>query len=166
MVRQIAAAVEVPFEVLMLHFTASYSASRAALEVFYLTVRRRREWLSSHWCQPGYRAWLYEQVARGIYKMPGFLTNPARRAAWSAVRFRGDGKISLDPAREAKALEVHEAHGWSTGAQITAELNGGDYDTNITTRVGEHKRFVDGGLPIPNAKGGGNETAPSEQQEN
>ena len=69
--------------------------------------------------------------------------------------------------REAKALEVHEAHGWSTGAQITAGLNGGDYDGNITARIAEHKRFVDGGLPIPNANGGG--TAPpvdAPQQEN
>ncbi|BBD01847.1 hypothetical protein YGS_C1P3102 [Sphingobium sp. YG1] len=160
--RQIAAAIEVPFEVLMLHFTASYSASRAALEVFYLTVQRRRGWMESHWCAPSYRTWLHEQVVRGIYNMPGFLTNPARRQAWSKVRHRGDGKISLDPAREAKALEVHEAHGWSTGAQITAGLNGGDYDSNITTRIAEHKRFVEGGLPIPNANGGGT-TAPTEE---
>lgn len=158
LVRQISAAIEVPFEVLMLHFISSYSASRAALEVFYLTVQRRRGWMESHWCAPGYRTWLHEQVVRGVYKMPGFLTNPARRQAWSKVRHRGDGKISLDPAREAKALEVHEAHGWSTGAQITAALNGGDYDSNITARIAEHKRFVDGGLPIPNANGGG--TAP------
>jgi capsid protein len=88
--------------------------------------------------------------------LPGFLTDENKRAAWSRVRFRGDGKLSMDPAREAKALEIHEAHGWSTGAQITAELNGGDYDANVTARIAEHQRFVAGGLPIPNVVGGGN----------
>jgi hypothetical protein len=44
----------------------------------------------------------------------------------------------------------------TTGAQITAELNGGDYDANVTARIAEHQRFVDGGLPIPNVVGGGN----------
>jgi lambda family phage portal protein len=162
--KQIAAAIEVPFEVLMLSFTASYSASRGALEVFYLTVRKRRGWLASHWCTPVYRAWLFEQVAKGIYRMPGFFDSPLLRERWSNVRFRGDGKISLDPAREAKALEVQEAHCWSTGAEITAELNGGDYDANVRRRAGEHKRFVDAGLPVPNAKGGGTEPA-SEHRE-
>jgi lambda family phage portal protein len=155
MAKQIAAAVEVPIEVLMLSFEASYSASRGALEVFYLKVRQRREWLASHWCAPGYRAWLFEQVARGRYQLAGFLTDPARRARWSNVRFRGDGKISLDPAREAKALETQEAHAWRTGAEITAELTGGDYEMNVKRRAGEHRRFVEAGLPIPNQKGGG-----------
>jgi lambda family phage portal protein len=160
--QQIAAAAEVPYEVLMLAFNASYSASRGALEVFYLTVRKRRNWLASHWCTQVYRAWLFEQVAKGRYRMPGFLTNRTMRERWWNVRFRGDGKISLDPAREAKALEVHEAHAWSTGAEITAELNGGDYDANVERRAGEHRRFVEAGLPIPNQNGGG--SAPAADQ--
>ncbi len=165
MVRQLSAATKVPYEILLLHFTASYSASRGALEVFYLTyVMPKREWLSSLWCQVSYECWLFERVVRGVYQMPGFLTNPARRTAWSRARHRGDGKITLDPAREAKALEVYEAHAWATGAQITAGLNGGDYDSNVTVRAAEHRRFVDGALPIPNARGGGSETAATEQQ--
>lgn len=157
--KQIAAAIEIPIEVLMLSFEASYSASRGALEVFYLTVRKRREWLGSLWCTPGYEAWLFEQVAKGRYRMPGFFSNARRRELWSNVQHRGDGKITLDPAREAKAFEVYEAHAWRTGAEITAELTGGDYDANVRRRAGEHKRFVDAGLPIPNAKGGGSDPA-------
>lgn len=158
--KQIAAAIEVPYEVLMLSFTASYSASRGAIEVFYLTVFKRREWLASMSEAIRYRAWLYEQVAKGVYRMAGFLQNGLRRELWSNVRFRGDGKISLDPTREAKALEVHEAHAWQTSAEITAGLTGGDYDANVRRRAGEHKRWVGAGLPIPNAKGGGAEPAP------
>lgn len=154
-VKQLAAALETPVEVLILHFESSYSASRAALEVFYLTVRRRRSWLISHWSQPAYEAWLFEQVARGRYDMPGFLDDEEIRLAWSSVQFRGDGKISLDPAREAKGLEIQEAHGWKTGREITAEMSGGDFDANVRRRGKEHRDFVKEGLPIPNAVGGG-----------
>lgn len=162
--RQIGAGTGIPVEVLMLHFLSSYTASRAAFESLYqILVRPRREWLGGQCEAIRYACWVYEQVARGRYRLPGFLSDENKRAAWTRVRFRGDGKLSMDPGREAKALEVHEAHGWSTGAQITAELNGGDYDANVTTRIAEHARFVEGGLPIPNAVGGG--AAPSSDGE-
>ena len=37
-------------------------------------------------------------------------------------------------------------------------LTGGDYDANIQRRGREHKQFIDAGLPIPNARGGGSDT--------
>lgn len=158
---QIGAALETPFEVLMARFESSYTASRAALELFYKRLIVRLNWLASMWCTPAYQCWLYEQVANGVYDMPGFFDDLRIRALWSSVRHRGDGKISLDPAREAKALETHEAHGWKTGQEITAELTGGDFDANIQRRGREHKQFVDAGLPIPNARGGGTDTSAS-----
>lgn len=157
--KQLGAALETPVEVLLLSFQSSYTASKAALENFYVLVRKVRESLASHWCTPSYECWLFEQVAQGRYDLPGFLDDPARRALWSDVRHRGDGKISLNPQQEAKAFEIYEAHGWRTGQDITAELSGGDYDANVRVRIGEHERWVDGGLPVPGAKGGGSEPA-------
>jgi lambda family phage portal protein len=157
--KQLGAALETPAEVLLLQFEASYTASKAALENFYVLIRKVRESLGSHWCTPGYECWLYEQVAKGRYAMPGFFDDPVRRELWSDVRHRGDGKISLNPQQEAKAFEIYEAHGWRTGAAIAAELAGEDYDANVRTRIGEHRRWVEGGLPVPGAKGGGSEPA-------
>lgn len=159
--KQLGARLETPVEVVMLAFNSSYTASKAALENFYILIRKVRESLGSHWCTPHYEAWLYEQMAKGKYDMPGFWDYPELRDLWCEVRHRGDGKISLNPQQEAKAFEIYEAHGWKTGAEITAELSGGDFDSNVRTRIGEHRRFVDGGLPVPNAKGGGN--APAEE---
>lgn len=164
--KQLGAALETPHEVVLLSFNSSYTASKAALEVFYTLVRREQASLGSHWCDPAYQAWLFEQVARGRYALPGFLTDPLRRELWSDVRHRGDGKISLNPAQEAKALEIYEAHGWKTGGEITAELSGGDYDSNVQTRIGEHGRWVDGNLPVPGAKGGGAAPAADHQTDN
>lgn len=155
---QIGAAIGTPFGVLMARFNSSYTASKGELELFYKEVVRRVGRFTASWCKPGYDCWLYEQVARGIYDLPGFLDDLRIRAAWSSVRWAGDGKISLDPYREAKALEVHEAHAWQTGEAIAAAINGGDYDANVQRRGAEHSKFVGAGLPIPNAQGGGTDT--------
>ena len=157
--RQLGAACETPASVMMLEFNSSYTASKAELEAYYMTTRRDQGALASHWCDPHYEAWLFEQVAKGRYpQITGFFTDPLRRELWTDVRHRGDGKMSLNPLQEAKALEIYEMHGWSTGADIAATQTGSDYDGNVKVRIGEHQRWLAGGLPIPNAPGGGVDT--------
>ena len=158
---QVGAATGTPFGVLMARFNNSYTASKGELELFYKSVLQRVDSFTGNWCAPHYQAWLYERVARGIYDLPGFLDDLAMREAWSSVRWAGDGKISLDPLRERKAFEIDEAHAWQTGQQITAQINGGDYDANVARRGGEHRCFANEGLPVPNQKGGG--AAPVEE---
>lgn len=154
--QQLGAATGTPVEVVLLAFQSSYTASKAAIECYYTEIAPERESLGSKWCDPHYRAWLFEQVAKGRYpEITGFFSDPVRRELWSDVRHRGDGKISLNPAQELKAFEIAEAHGWLTGAEISALLFGGDYDSNVKTRIGEHGRWIEGGLPVPGAKGGG-----------
>lgn len=152
---QIGAAIGTPFGVLMARFNNSYTASKGELELFYKEVTRRVDRFAADWCKPVYECWLYEQVALGVYDLPGFLDDLRTRAAWCSVRWAGDGKISLDPARERKAFEIDEAHGWQTGEQIAAQINGGDFDANLERRADEHRRWVEAGLPVPGAKGGG-----------
>jgi len=71
--RQIGAALEIPYELLMKHFTASYSASRAALLEAWKMFRMRRSWMANDFCQPIYEEWLSEAVAKGRIYAPGFL---------------------------------------------------------------------------------------------
>lgn len=162
----IGAATGTPFGVLMARFNNSYTASKGEMELFYKGILRLTDRFAADWCAPGYQCWLYERVARGFYDLPGFLDDLEMRAAWCSVRWAGDGKISLDPLRERKAFEIDEAHGWQTGQQITAQINGGDHDANIERRAHEHGKFVDAGLPIPNANGGGVATEPKHPDDN
>jgi capsid protein len=155
----IGAATGTPFGVLMARFNNSYTASKGEMELFYKEIVRRVDRFAANWCEPSFDCWMYEQVVRGIYDLPGFLDDLRVRAAWCSVRWAGDGKISLDPLRERKAFEIDEAHAWRTGQQIAAEINGGDYDANVERRIAEHEKFVAGKLPIPNQKGGGAEIA-------
>jgi capsid protein len=156
----VGAATGTPFGVLMARFNNSYTASKGEMELFYKEVFARVSRFTATWCEPHRKCWLYEQVARGIYQLPGFLDDLRVREAWCSVRWAGDGKISLDPLRERKAFEIDEAHAWQTGAQIAAQINGGDFDANVDRRIAEHGKFVAGGLPIPNQMGGG--AAPAE----
>lgn len=50
--RQVGSALELPYELLIKHFSASYSASRAALLEAWKMFRMRRSWLASDFCHP------------------------------------------------------------------------------------------------------------------
>lgn len=166
LVTQLGAALETPVEVVLMHFEASYTASKGAIETFYKMIVREQSSLGSHWCDPHYQAWFYIRIAQGYYpeiNAVKFFGDADYRASCWDVRHRGDGKISLNPLQEAKALEIFEAHGWRTGQDITAETSGGDYDANVTRRAREHARWVESDLPVPNAKGGGSTPATDHQ---
>ena len=147
-VRQIGAAIGIPSGVLMLMFNSSYTASKAELEALYLDVRAERAWFGGDWCVPTYLCFVAEKVAIGDYAMPGFFSDPAIRAAWTGVDWRGDGKITLNAAQEANGFKIQQDNGWKTGEQITAELTGGSYRENIRKRGAEHRAWVDEGLPV------------------
>ncbi len=97
--RQVRVALELPYEILIKHFTASYSASRAALETAWQFFRRRRTWVARRFCQPVYEWVITEAVARGRLVAPGFLEDPLIRRAWLGAYWNGPARISLDRAR-------------------------------------------------------------------
>lgn len=114
MVRQVGVGIDIPFEVLIKHFTSSYSASRAAMMDAYRTFRRRRDWLAKRFCQPIYEEWLAEEVARGTISAPGFFADPMTRWAWCQAKWIGDGPGSLDPLKEINAAVARMEAGIST----------------------------------------------------
>src|SRR5690606_12542726 len=101
--RQIGVALELPYEVLIKHFTSSYSAARAALLDAWRFFRRRRAWLARKFCQPVYEAWLADAVATGLVDAPGFFADPVRRASWCGARWIGDAPGQIDPQKEVDA---------------------------------------------------------------
>ena len=143
--RQIGAALEIPYELLIKNFTASYSASRASLLEAWKMFRMRREWLINDFCQPIYEEWLTEAVAKGRIKAPGFFDDPAIKAAWCGADWYGDAQGQLDPLKEANAAKVRVDEGFSTREREAAELTGMKYETIHTTRKREEAmRRADG----------------------
>jgi hypothetical protein len=84
-IRQIGIALGIPYEVLIMHFSSSYTASKAALETARQFFSDRRNWLSSDFCQPTFEWFVYECVLRGVVDAPGFIEDPIARAAWCGL---------------------------------------------------------------------------------
>lgn len=146
--RQIGVALEIPFEILIKHFTASYSAAQAAIVEAWKFFKSVRAFMEDHFCQPVYESVIAEAVARGILVAPGFLLNPDMRAAWCETMWIGSPRGQIDPLKEAKANTVMEERGWKTAAEITAEVTGGDWDKKHERRAKEEQKRRDAGLAL------------------
>ena len=129
--RQIGVALELPFELLIKHFTASYSASRAALEMAYHSFRRRRSWFVRQFMEPVYGWFLEEAVLTGRIDAPGFFDDPAIRAAWMRATWTGPVRISLDPKKDAEADKIDVEQRVKTRQQVLTERTGGDFDQKV-----------------------------------
>lgn len=146
--RQIGAALEIPYELLVKNFTASYSASRASLLEAWKMFRMRREWLVGNFCQPIYEEWLTEAVLKGRVQAPGFFDDPAIRAAWCGAEWFGDAQGQLDPKKEAEAAKIRVDEGFSTREREAAELTGMKYDQIHAVRKREEAMRRADGLSV------------------
>ncbi len=139
----------IPYEFLVKHFTASYSASRAAGLELWKFIRPKRSFFAANFCQPFYELVMTEAVARGYLQAPGFLEDPVMRRAYLRASWRGPAQGQLNPMDEANAAEKRINIGVSTIEQETAEMNGGDWEANHAQRVKEMiARRIDGLEPI------------------
>ena len=144
MCKQVGTALEIPVEVLLSNFNASYSASKASLEEVWKTYMMRREWLIANFCQPIFEEWLDEAVAKGYLNLKGYFDNPLIRKAYQQAEWYGETQSQLDPYKEIKAAQLRIETGVSTVARESRNLNGSDWKENIEQRKAEIKAM--GGL--------------------
>jgi lambda family phage portal protein len=144
--RQIGVALGLPFEVLIKHFTASYSAARAALLEAWRFFRLRREFLAQTFCAPVYEAWLEEAIARGRVDAPGFFDDPAIRRAYLQAEWIGDSPGQIDPVKEVQAAEKRLQIGVSTLADETLLLTGKVWEDQHRQQVKERQMRERDGL--------------------
>lgn len=140
---QCGAALEIPADLLLKSFNASYSASRAALLEAWKAFKMRREWFANDFCKPIYEIWLAEAVARGRVQAPGFFSDPLIRAAWLGSEWIGPSQGQLDPIKEISAEILANQHGYSTREQSTIRLNGGQWEANMGQIKRENEIIAD-----------------------
>ncbi|OKP97790.1 phage portal protein [Paenibacillus sp. P46E] len=146
MLKQMAAALELPYEILTKQFTNSYSASRGALLEAWKMYRMRRAWLSKSFCQPIYEEWFVEAVLKGRIEAPGIFDDPAIFAAYTRAEWHGPSQGLLDPTKEVDAAVTRIENNMSTAERETAELNGGSWEQNVQQRAYEKSRLKELGL--------------------
>lgn len=151
MVRQIGMALEMPYEVLVMHFQSSYSAARAALLMAWKSFRSKRDMLSKTLCQPVFELWLADEVAEGRISCPGFFSDDVVRAAWCASIWTGDGPGSIDPSKEVDAAQKRVDLGISTKQAESILHDGVDWEQKHEQRVKEINAEKRDGIYIPPA---------------
>lgn len=146
--RQVGVALEIPFEILVKHFTASYSAAQAALVEAWKFFKVVRSWVACGFCQPCYEAVIVESVAREFVDAPGFFSDPILREAYLMTEWIGPPRGMIDQLKEGNAAALAEDRGWKTAQENTAEMTGGDWDRKHQRRVREENMRREAGFSV------------------
>ena len=137
--RQIGAALEIPYELLVKNFNASYSASRAALLEAWKMFKMYRSWLATDFCQPIFEEWLSEAVAKGRISAPGFFSDPMIKKAYCGAEWNGPAQGLLNPVQEVEAATKRVEQGFSTREREAVEITGTDFYRNARQLRQEEK---------------------------
>jgi lambda family phage portal protein len=125
--QEIGTGTDLPYELLMKKFQASYSASRAALEMAWQFFRTDRKLHVTQFCKPVYADVIAEAIARGRLKAPGFFADPLIRSAWLNAEWMGPARPTIDPTKDADADAKYLDMGATSLTRITAERFGADF---------------------------------------
>lgn len=160
LMRQVGQATEIPYEILIKHYSSSYSASRGARIDAQRIFNIARHWFIRKWCQKIYSEWLFEMVVTGKINAPGYLDSPAIRHAFEKSLWVGDSMGLLDPMKETQAAVMRIDNLLGTYTSETANLNGGDFEKNTILRQKEEAMIKSAGLQKSASP------APQQSQEN
>lgn len=149
--QEVGAGTDLPYELLMKKFQASYSASRAALEMAWQFFRADRALHVTQFCRPVYEAVIGEAVARGLLEAPGFFSDPLRRQAWLNATWMGPARITIDPVKDATADRAYLDMGATSLTQITATRFGQDHRDVRRRRAEDGSDAVTGSAPAEGA---------------
>ena len=131
----------IPQELLFLHFTASYSASRGALLEAWKLFKYWRAWFAEGFCQRVYEAWLDEAVRLGRVEAPLWGKDFAARSCYSWAEWVGPSQGQLDPTKEDAAAVERINNNLSTYQRETGELTGEDWDLVMSTLTRERAKL-------------------------
>lgn len=146
--RNIAAGMNLPYELLLKDFSKSnYSSARAALLEAWRYFHGRRRWLTDYWLRDIYELWLEEAINAGAVQAPDYY---ARRYAYSRARFLFGGRGWVDPVKDAQAAEIRLRAGLSTREKECAE-QGEDWEEVMDQQQIEQQMLSERGLNFSGA---------------
>lgn len=140
----IGVAIGLPHELLIKHFTSSFSASRGAmLEAWRHFKTKRSTIVVDQWAQPIWEWILDEGVARGYIDAPGYFDDPFIRAEYTSCQWTGPIMGQLNPQQEMAAVQARLDSLLTTHEEERAELTGGEeWDTAIAEIAREQEKLI------------------------
>lgn len=129
-----------PFEVMLMRFGKNYSASRAALILFWRIARIWQNEMATDYLNVTVESWASEEIAAGLIIAPGW-SDPRLRAAWLNGAWHGAPMPDIDPTKTARSnsIKVHEL-GAKTLKQVARE-HGSDIRRNMVQLQKEFQNF-------------------------
>jgi lambda family phage portal protein len=151
--KQVGSALEIPYEQLILHFDASYSAARGAILEAWKAYRNRRVWCASYFCQPIYEEFLTEAITLGRIVATGFFQDPLIKEAWCGSRWVGPGQGQINPYQETQAALLKiEGNLGTHEEEYTAITADGEWDGAVNRLAWENNLLTKKGLTIYTVK--------------
>ena len=138
---QIGGALGIPQELLFLHFTASYSASRGALLEAWKLFKYWRKWFASNFCQRVYEAFIDEAVRLGRIVAPLYAQDDYHAKLYTWAEWVGPSQGQLDPTKEVAAAVERISNNLSTYQRECGELTGEDWDLVMSTLTREREKL-------------------------
>lgn len=135
-------AIGLPATVWKMLFNSNYSASRGELELAWKTFDVENYRFSTSFEQEFYAAVVNHMVATGWIVLSGW-SDPFRRAAWLAARWRGVPMPSLNPYQEAKAASERIRNFSSTYENEAQKATGTSFEQNFERQLHEMQRIND-----------------------
>jgi lambda family phage portal protein len=139
--RAIGASIGMPYEVISKDFSkTNYSSARAALLEAWRVFAVYQKWMIDGYCRPVWAMVLEEAWLRGMITLPKGspdwydAVHAYTRSTWIPPR-----KGYVDPLKEIKANILAIQHNISTLSATTAEMGGGDSESNLQQRASERK---------------------------
>ena len=139
------ASMGVPMEVLYGMYNSNYSASRAAIQQFWVAIKNYRDLITSYLYEPIYETIITEFVKAGVFSLSGF-DNPILKLAWLHHNWVGSSQPSLDPNKDITAAANAIEAGLLTRSRAAKELNGSDFEENIEALASEKKLMENANL--------------------
>ena len=144
--KRIGMATSIPFELLLKHFSASYSASKAAILEFWKWVLQERQFIIDDFLSIINELFMYEAVATNRIIAPGYFSDPALRNEYNRVDFRGPGRGSINERDEVEGAIKRINANLSTRELEIAEMSGNDWEDIIKQSALEHNKLLENDL--------------------
>ena len=142
LLRQIGTALGLPFELLINHFTKSYSAARTAMLNAHKVFMTWRSFMIDHFCNLVYELWMEEAILRERIIAPGFLTDPLLKKAFLGNLWIGPAAGQIDPTKETAAAQAR-VDGFFSNISIESAAMGVDFDQNMKQIKREQSKLAE-----------------------
>jgi len=131
-----------PLSIVKMAFEQNYSASRGEICFFWNAIDSLRYTFAAEFLNPIYEIAMTEWMKAGRVEAAGF-DDVLLRRAWLNCEWTGIQKPSIDPQKEATAVDLRIAAGATTREREAKIYNGSEYDDNVAQLAKENAALAE-----------------------